>query len=194
MIRLGNFNVVIDSCVLYDSLLRDLLLRLAEKELYQPIWSNVICEEVKRNLNKRISDEKATKIINTINGAFPEAVIDNYSKLIKIDEPNINEKDRHVLSVAVCSNAQVIVTCNLKDFPNEVLKEYSIEAQHPDIFLANLFHLSFKKVFESYTEMEVSLKNPPILRAELLNRLNARVPSFTELIKPHLADNIIRIY
>lgn len=54
MIKLGNFTVVIDTCVLYDSLLRDILLRLAEKELYQPIWSNVICDELKRNCRKEL--------------------------------------------------------------------------------------------------------------------------------------------
>lgn len=53
MISLGNFNVVLDACVLYDSHLRDLLLRLAEKELYQPVWSTIICDELKRNLVKK---------------------------------------------------------------------------------------------------------------------------------------------
>ena len=67
MIRLGNFNVVLDACILYDSHIRDLLLRLAEKELYQPIWSNSICEEVHRNLKNRIGDEKSSKIIKIIN-------------------------------------------------------------------------------------------------------------------------------
>ena len=122
MIRLGNFNVVLDACILYDSHIRDLLLRLAEKELYQPIWSNSICEEVNRNLKNRIGDEKSSKIIKIINEAFPEALIDNYCKAINILDDRINEKDRHVLATAICANAQVIVTTNLKDFPNSILK------------------------------------------------------------------------
>lgn len=79
MIKLGNFTVVIDTCILYDALLRDILLRLAEKELYQPVWSNVICEELRRNLSQRIAIEKVDKLIKVINGAFPEAIIDDYS-------------------------------------------------------------------------------------------------------------------
>lgn len=55
MIRLGNFNVVLDSCILFDSLIRDILLSLAEQELYQP------CEELKRNIIKKpdIKEDKA---------------------------------------------------------------------------------------------------------------------------------------
>lgn len=194
MIKLGNFTVVIDSCVLYDSLLRDILLRLAEKELYQPIWSSVICEEVKRNLSKRIPDEKVEKLIKMMNDAFPEAIVDDYSILPNIDEPRINEKDRHVLAAAISSNAQVIVTNNLRDFPNEVLSEYNIEAQSPDVFLVNLFYLSFDKVYNSFIEMNKSLSNPPIERDDLIRMFEARVPTFIENLKPHLASNVIRIY
>ena len=194
MIRLGNFTVVLDACILYDSLLRDILLRLAEKELYQPVWSNIICEEVRRNLSKRISLEKVDKLITIMNNAFPEAIIDNYSTLPKVDEPRINEKDRHVLAAAISSNAQVIVTNNLKDFPNDVLLEYNIEAQPPDEFLLNLFYLSFDRVYEVYIELENSLNNPTIPREELIKRFAARVPNFTEHLKPHLASNVIKIY
>lgn len=194
MIRLGNFNVVLDACVLYDSHLRDLLLRLAEKELYQPVWSTIICDELKRNLIKKISEEKASSLVRIINSAFPEAVIDNFSKLPIVDEIGINVKDRHVLSAALLGNAQVIVTSNLKDFPNEILTKYNVVAQSPDEFLINLFYLSFNKVFDSYVEMEKSLKNPPIKREELLKRFSVRTPQFVELLKPHLSDKIIRIY
>jgi predicted nucleic acid-binding protein len=194
MIRLGNFNVVLDACVLYDSHLRDLLLRLAEKELYQPIWSSLICEEVKRNLKKRISEDKVLYLIETMNAAFPEAVIDSFSELPKVEEDRVNIKDRHVLSAALLGNAQVIVTNNLKDFPNEALSGYNVIAQSPDEFLVNLFYLSFNKVFDAYIEMEKSFRNPLIKREELLKRFATRTPQFIELLEPHLANNIIRIY
>ena len=74
MIRLGHFNVVLDACVLYDSIMRDFLLCLAEKELYRPIWSKEICQEVEKNLVQRIDYSKAQKIVNAINQAFPEAM------------------------------------------------------------------------------------------------------------------------
>lgn len=196
MIRLGNFNVVLDACVLYDSLIRDFLLMIADKELYQPVWSPTICEEVKRNLisQANIKEDKAQRLIKIINEAFPEAMLINQIDNLSFNDTSINEKDRHVVITAICSNSQVIVTYNIKDFPNDILKQFSIEAQTPDEFLLNILHLSFKKVLDIYSDMEVKYKNPPIPREELLKRLKSRVPNFTSSITPYLDGSITRLY
>lgn len=193
MIKLGNFNVVLDACVLYDSYLRDFLLRLAEQELYQPFWSSIICDEVKRNLLKRnIIEGKVNRLISFMNEAFPESMIDNYSTLPSLTNIEINDKDVHVVSAALSSNSQVIVTCNLKDFPNEILNKYSIEAQSPDIFLRNLFHLSHSKVINAFKEMHKTFHNPPVSIEELISIFKTRVPTFTASIKPFLDESIIK--
>lgn len=44
------FAVVLDTCVLYPAHLRDTLLRLAERGLYQALWSADILTELHRNL------------------------------------------------------------------------------------------------------------------------------------------------
>lgn len=44
---------MIDTCVLYSSLSRDLLLQMAEQELYRPIWPELIIEELSRNLQQK---------------------------------------------------------------------------------------------------------------------------------------------
>lgn len=196
MIRLGNFNVVLDACVLYDSLIRDFLLMIADKELYQPIWSPIICEEVKRNLISQatVKEDKAQKLITIINEAFPEAMLINQTDNLSLADTKINEKDRHVVITAICSNSQVIVTYNIKDFPNDILKKFSIEAQTPDEFLLNILHLSYKKVLDIYSEMEAKYKNPPVPREELLKRLKSRVPNFTSSITPYLDGSITRLY
>lgn len=196
MIRLGNFNVVLDACVLYDSLIRDFLLMIADKELYQPVWSPIICDEVKRNLisQGKIEEDKVNKLITIINEAFPEAMIINQTDNLGLKDTDINEKDRHVVITAICSNSQVIVTYNIKDFPNDILKKFSIEAQTPDEFLLNILHLSYKKVLDIYADMEAKYKKPPIPREELLKRLRSRAPNFVSTITPYLDGSITRLY
>ena len=53
--------------------------------------------------------------------------------------PDMN--DRHVPAAAITGPCDVIVTANLKDFPDRELQQDGIEAQHPDDVLGN--HLSF---------------------------------------------------
>lgn len=49
---------------------------------------------------------------------------------LKLPDPD----DRHVLAAAIKAGAQVIVTRNLKDFPETDLQPWDIEAQSPDAF------------------------------------------------------------
>ena len=46
-----------------------------------------------------------------------------------------DQNDVHVLAAAIESNTNIIVTLNLKDFPNSELAKYGIRAVHPDELL-----------------------------------------------------------
>lgn len=67
--------------------------------------------------------------------------------------------------------AELIVTFNLKDFPDLVLAEYGVKAIHPDDFIAELFDLDAGACIEAVREMRASLKNPPKTQDELLATL-----------------------
>ena len=70
------------------------------------------------------------------NAAFPDAMVENYEPLIEgLTLPD--EKDRHVLAASIKTNANLIITNNLKDFPEEVLSTYSLVAKSADDFLAD---------------------------------------------------------
>ena len=45
------FRVVLDACVMLPQTLNDLLLTLADAELYAPIWTPDLLAEVERNLH-----------------------------------------------------------------------------------------------------------------------------------------------
>jgi hypothetical protein len=76
--------------------------------------------------------------------------------------------DRHVLAAAIHGGAQVIVTANLRDFPNEILSAYGVEAQHPDLFIFGLIETRANEVAAALRELRSDLLNPPMTAAEIL--------------------------
>lgn len=128
---------VLDACVLIPNVLADTLLRCAEHELFGARWSVRILDEVRRNLPASVDAAAADRRIAAMRKYFPEAEVAGYEHLI--DGMLNHQKDRHVLAVAVASEAEFIVTANLKDFPSSALSPYAIEALHPDDFLCDLF-------------------------------------------------------
>jgi hypothetical protein len=77
-------------------------------------------------------------------------------------------EDRHVLAAAIKAGADAIVTFNLKDFPNNVLSKYNIEAVHPDEFIYSQIDLSPVLVCSAIKRQRESLKNPSKSKDEFL--------------------------
>lgn len=169
------FVVVYDACVLYPAALRDLLIRLARTGLFAARWSNAIHEEWTRAV-LRERPELSTQLERTVslmNQAVRDCLIDNYDSLIgglTLPDPD----DRHVLAAAICAGAQTIVTTNLKDFPQDVLETYGIEAVHPDLFIIQQFDLHEAAVLSAVRAQRASLRKPPRSVAELLDTLEAQ--------------------
>lgn len=121
--------------MLVQALLRDTLFRLAEKRLYLVRWSPESIEETVRTLQGKVgkTPEKTAHLVDELRSYFEDAWVEGYEALI----PSManHPKDRHVLAAAVRCGADVIVTFNLKHFPEEALEPWGIEAQSPDEFL-----------------------------------------------------------
>ncbi|HAK6119405.1 TPA: PIN domain-containing protein [Salmonella enterica] len=158
------YPVVLDACVLYPSFLRDLLIRLGLTGLYQPKWSATIEDEWQRNLLANRTDLTLEQIQRTaalMNTAVPDAMITGFEPLTEsVDLPDVD--DRHVVAAAVRSNAEIIVTFNLKDFPAPALNAFGIEALHPDEFVMDLFDLNRALVLSAVTTQRSNLRKPPM--------------------------------
>lgn len=184
---MASFAAVLDACVLIPAALRDTLLRAADAGQYRLIWSMDILAEVQRNLVKqlRLTEAQANGLIEAMRAAFPEANATGYEPLIPdmTNEP----KDRHVAAVAVASQAQVIVTSNLKDFPATALAPYDIEALSPDDFLAQLLARDDARMVQVLIEQAQDLRNPPLTVNQVLDMLAKQVPMFATLVRARLA-------
>lgn len=174
LINSAKFTAVLDANVLFPLNVRDLLLTFAENGLYTVKWSSKLLEEMFGVFEKKrfpLNETEKEIQIKMYNKAFPDALVENYQKLIpSIELPD--ENDRHVVASAIKCNANVIVTYNLKDFPNDYLKTLGLTAIHPDPFIADMIDLSPKKCVEALTEMILRRDCPPITVNEFLQRIN----------------------
>lgn len=91
---------------------------------------------------------------------------------------NNHYKDRHVLAAAVRERAEVIVTTNLKHFPDDALKPYQIKALHPDDFLLDQLDLYEEATKAVILGMVDAYIDPPFTPHSLLDALGEQGPQF----------------
>ena len=171
MIHSVRFTVVLDTNVIYSIITRDILLWFAHFDMYTPKWSEQIFEEWKRvMLSKAVSDNEANKRIEKINLAFPDALVRNYKGLINhLELPD--ENDRHVLAAAIKTNANLIVTNNITDFPQQYLQSFGLAAKTCDDFLTDLIDLDHEQSVAAFREMVINKKNPRMDEFKVLELL-----------------------
>lgn len=133
--------VLIDACVLYPTVLRELVLGWADKGAFEPLWSDRILEEWRRAAarNSVQDGEIAAFEIEAVNAAFPDAKI-TYSSQTEDQLFLPDPSDTHVLAAAIDGQANELLTLNVKDFPTNALSAYGIIRRHPDEFLLEGFH------------------------------------------------------
>lgn len=170
--------VFIDTCVLAGALKRNVILHLADAGFFRPCWSPDVLEELRRVLERRFaaqSDSQVTAridtLIDTMHRAFPEALIEGYRPLIEsfvADLPDPN--DAHIFAAASVGGASVVVTDNLRDFPDSVLTIVGLEAKSADTFVADAIDLNKPAALQTLRQMRQKFKRPEMTGAMLLDR------------------------
>lgn len=171
MIHSVRFKAVLDTNVIYPVIIRDLLLWLAHYDLYTPKWSEDVFAEWQRVMERRdVPAEEAEKRVQKVNMAFPDALVENYVGLIdSLDLPDPD--DRHILAAAIKINADVIVTNNIKDFPEAYLESFGLTAKTADDFLTDIIDLNPEEAIAAFREMVLSKKNPALDEFQVLEQL-----------------------
>ena len=163
MAGIMRYVAVLDACVLYPAVTRDILLSLAQADLYHAKWSTDIQREWVENLLANRQDLKREQLEKTCADMLrtvPDGMVKSYQSLITtLELPD--EGDRHVLAAAITCNADAIVTFNIKDFPLAALVPHELEAQHPDDFIMNQIDLSPQIGIAAIKAMRTRMRKPP---------------------------------
>ena len=164
---------VLDACVIYPTMPRDLLVRLALAGAFRARWTDAIHDEWIRNLKDDRLDLDPVNLDRTrtlMNGAVRDCLVAGYEGLIpSISLPDPD--DRHVVAAAIHAEAVVIVTYNLADFPAAALAPYHIEPLHPDTFITALVGMNGQAGLEAIRAMVQSCRRPPLTVWQVLEAL-----------------------
>ncbi|MFW6075480.1 MAG: PIN domain-containing protein, partial [Chloroflexota bacterium] len=169
---------MLDAAVLVPATLRDTSLRAAQADLYRVRWTREILGEVERTLidNELTTSDRARRLIEIMNRAFPFAIVDDYEHLI----PHLTNdpKDRHVLAAAIQSGADLIVTQNLRHFRDVHLTSYGVRAISADEFLHSYLDRVPEIMLDIVARQAADLRNPPMTATNVLKSLSMHAPQF----------------
>lgn len=165
--------VFLDTCVLLKPYLCDSLLSIAETGSYRPLWSPAVLDELRRNLIRRgLDDKQVGHRLDQMNEAFPDAQVTGYKALIA--QMTNHPKDRHVLAAAVRGGAEVLVTENLRDFPDDSVSPFALEVISQDTFLLDQLDLAPAEVFAALRRQVSRYHREPRTVEALLTILGAQ--------------------
>ncbi len=146
--------ILLDACVLYPTVLREVLLGCAARGLFVPLWSPRILEEWARATVKlgEAAHLLARGEVAAVAARFPEASVrvpQGLEGRLWLPDPG----DVHVLAAAIAGDAQAILTLNAGDFPRGVLAEEGLMRLDPDSFLLGLLEAAPEAVRSAVEEV-----------------------------------------
>jgi len=113
---------------------------------------------------------KLARTRDLLRGAIRACLVTDYEPLIDVVTlPDTH--DRHVLAAAIKSRPQVIVTSNIKDFPESALEQWNVEAKTPDEFMLDQLYLNGPVLYGAIQRVADSWRNPPGTVNDVLDRL-----------------------
>lgn len=150
------FTVIYDANVLYPNTLRDLLIRIAQQpHLVQAKWTGQIIDEMLTVLQRNrpdITEEKAARLRELINGGVRDCLVTGYQPLIEaVDLPDPD--DRHVLAAAIKVN------------------EWDIRPKSPDNFVRDVMDFDPQAVWACVQQIVDSRTKRPVTVDDVLGEL-----------------------
>ncbi len=190
----NRFTALIDACTLADTLRRNLLLTLAEEEFFRVRWSQPILEETRAAIHKMLMSreaddayQKSARAISHMEQAFEDATVLDFSAYMPSCAGLPDPGDAHVVAAALKTQANLIVTENLKDFPTSILGPLNLEAKSADAFLADTIALETGRAVQAIQRMRLRFKRPELSADQLLLEMDARgLTETVDALRPYV--------
>lgn len=190
----NRFTAFIDACTLADTLRRNLLLTLAEAEFFRLRWSETVLSETQAAIEKMLlkkadpeASDKARRACQHMADAFQDADVTDFSGYASMGASLPDPNDAHVLAAALKTRAAIIVTENLKHFPERILAPLNLEARSADSFIADTIALDTGRAVSAIRRMRERFKKPEMTAEKLLLEMEARgLTEAVDVLKPYV--------
>lgn len=166
--------VFADANVLFSAALRDILIELALDGRVRLHWSPIVLEEVRTVLLRRSRSvpRKIDSLLLAMDAALPQASVQpDWGRKLETVLPDAN--DEHVLRAALAAECTVLLTFNLRDFPEAplALDDDELRPVHPDAFLVQLLTTEAPAVLTVIRRILSQLSSPPMTAETYLSNL-----------------------
>ncbi|MBV8698199.1 PIN domain-containing protein [Bradyrhizobium sp.] len=182
---------VIDACILYPFHLRNIVVQAAVDRLFEARWTDAIHDEWIRSLTvdlPAIPIERLHATRRLMNDALPTAMVSGYEEHVpKVILPD--SKDRHVVAAAINAKASLILTWNLRHFPEHELEKLGLRGMTPDEFLSGLFDKVPDLVVGSLANARQNLSKSRVSGSDFIGILeNQKLIQLAKRIERHVSD------
>lgn len=175
------FIVLLDATALFGSAVRNVLLHAHDRGIYQAKFTDAILAEVRRSVLRKYPDANMDRTTQLIREHFEDALVTNYERLVPV-MTNAPE-DRHVLAAAVACGAQLIVSDNVRDFPDAACAPYNIAVTTVDEFLGDLWDLDAEGMAATLRVVAAATSDPPLDVRGVLATLDRSAPTFVAVAR-----------
>lgn len=175
------FAAFLDTCVLWPSLQRDVLLSFAVEGLYRPLWSDAVLAELEYHeaakLRARGSTDadalrSADRLVRQMRQHFDDACVTGWEGLegsFSLPDPD----DEHVVAAAVVGNAGAIVTDNLRDLRVATVPAH-IHVLTTAEFASDTVSVDPARALRAVAAVSRRVRRPPMRVDEILDLLTRR--------------------
>ena len=176
--------LLLDTCVLYPTVMREMLLGTSKIAGWTPMWSEQILEEWARAARKvgPTGEIQARAEIALLRATWPRSEISDVPSLdTRIWLPDLN--DRHVLAAAIAGFADLLITLNTRDFPRATLFEEGLDRLDPDTLLVKAHNNSPVQVSGIANEILMEARRLSGQKWDIRNLFKkARLPKLAKIL------------
>ena len=158
------FTALLDANILYPAPMRDIFLQLTVDDLFCAKWVADVRREWMNTLLRNEPHRDQAILDRTrdrMDQATRDCLVTGFETIIPalhLPDPD----DRHVPAAAIVGQCDAIVTCNIRDFPEDAVTSYGLEVLHPDNFLSNHLDLMPGPFCDAARKIRARLVAPPI--------------------------------